>query len=70
MFTKDKLGLLTYFVLAVSKVLIAPTFPEFCNFGPEKDRQNSLNHVDRSLEDLAILVRAFLAYLPLFQRYV
>jgi len=51
-----------FFVLAVSEVLIALMFFNRCNFGPERGRKNSQNHVDRSLEDLAILFRAFLAH--------
>jgi len=54
-------------VLAVSNLLIAPIFPNFCNFEPEGDRQNSQNHVDTSLEVLAISSRAFLAHLPRFK---
>ena len=56
-------------VLAVSKVLIAPTLSNFSNFGPEKDRQNSQNQFNRSRKGLAILFQAFLAYLPPFQSY-
>jgi len=37
-------------VLAVSNVLIAPTFSNLRNFEPERDRQNCQNHVDRSLK--------------------
>jgi len=58
---------LSLHVLPVSTVLIAPTFSNVCNFGSERDRQNSQYHVDRSLEDLAILFWASLANLRPFQ---
>jgi len=53
-------------VQADLKVLITPTFSNLCNFGPEKDRQNSQNHVDRFLEDVVISFWTFLAYLSQF----
>jgi len=46
---------------------MTPTSSNLRNFRPKRDRRNSQNHVDRSLEDLAILFRAFLDFLPLFQ---
>ena len=55
-------------MLAASKVLIVESFPKVLTL-PGKDRQNSQEHVDRSLADLVILRRTFLAYLPPFQSY-
>jgi len=61
--------LLIVFVLVVSKVLIAATFSNLCNFGPERDLQKSQNNIDRSIEHLTTLFHVLLAYLPLFQCY-
>jgi len=55
-------------VLAVSKILSTLTFLNLCSFGTEWDTIKKLRS-NSSLKNLAILFRAFLAYLPPFQSY-
>jgi len=56
-------------VLAVKKVLTAPIFLNPRNFGTKRDRQQSWDQIDRSLEDLAISFRDFLTYLSPSRSY-
>jgi len=57
-------------VLAVKKVLTALFFLTSVTFEGNEIRQKSEDQIDRPLEDLAIISRAFLTYLCPFQSYV
>jgi len=62
-------------MVPVSKVLIAPTIPNLRYFGVERDttektkKKTNKDQMDRFLEDLSILLRAFLTHLLPFESY-
>ena len=61
--------LVEWLVLAVSKVLIAPTSSNLCNFITERDTTKKRDQIDKSLKDLTVLFHAYLTYLLPFQSY-